>query len=856
MKKIFNLLLFSVIFTSLSQGTAVAAGLCAEKIEPNYVNLMMINDTFGAGLDDVFEVVIQRVRPKTEAELEKLKAFYYVEGKDEFGYAYPDGREYRWQLENNEYRLYKLVKGKEPQRIELFKAAFPATKKFLYQLRLLKSNPRVYKELGLDKKLDSLGLMGVIFRGGRGTLDFINSVNVMASGLDTPKVVVKNANTVLYRYALASGFEGATRQVAYDEFHGTLGYKILMERMSEQEILDNYYGELLTAAGEKDDRYDIVNTFKDLNFPAVNINGINQNEIKYIYMPCKAAGNDTYGSPKAAFLPVKIADDKGSSFYPVFVFPAAFSNLESLNKSIRRELYHARWWNAAANLPHQPVDAKSLVDPSLKREAFLRQATPQIELEIFEKQKEDPQYAEYQQMYASFRLLLHDQLKSVTESPEKLQFNFPWTVSTALIKPNGMYGPSIDDMLDDIGSRYYNKVFARAYKTMDDFTIRHSVPNKFPEKTRKELADGLINSLVHGYSLTRENRGAKLGMVTSYKPLYLGYFDGMDMYRPGWKWAEDRETAFALVNSVGAKGYGFGDLEWDFKLVQALWFSHEPFYKRFDYLVNTAKVMEISGLADVSKEPFVINADQEIADVKILLDSMEGKGKKALQKIVNNASMEADKKIAKQKEIEGLNDEIAAHRIQLEKSVDDLKKANTAYLDALDDYNAKTESAYTAMTGQCVNSMNYKPAKSMKSTHIYNQYLNVLEVKSAECTSAIDSFINVRDNADSLNNLWTLYEAEADKRSNYDTLASMIDEVDALLNQAVMTEKPIDKKLASDINAINKSKKKAFKTWGEYSRAAFMEYFSDDSDDKAAFEALERKLKVINGVSIVKGGAQ
>lgn len=841
MKKIFNLFLFAIIPALLfSPGAAGAAGLCKEKVGQDYVNVLLMNDVFGAGLDDVFDVVIRRVRPKTQGELDKLKAFYYFEGRNELGYNYEDGREYKWQLEHNEYRLYKFVKGREPQRLEVFRVGFPTTKKFLYQLRLLKANPRLYKELGLDKKLDALGLMGVVFRGGRGALDFINSVN-LTGGTDTPKVVVKNANTVLYRYALASGFEGATTEVTYDEYHGSSGFKILMERRGEQEILDNYYGELLSAASEKDDRYSIVNTVAGKT-STTNINGIKESEIKYIYVPCRAEGKDTYGSPKAAFVPVKIADDKGASFYPVFVFPAAFGGLEYLDKSLRRELYHARWWNAAANLQDSPL-----------REAFMRQAAPQMELDIFEKQRSDPKYSEFQELYASMRLLLHDELRSVTEHPEKLQYDFPWTVSAAFVKATGMFVSGGPDMLDDIGARWYNKAFAQVYPTMDDFSM---LTHDLDAKTKKKLMDSLLSALTYGYSLSKEKRTGLLGGVIS-RPLYSGYFEGMDPYKPGWKWAENQEQAFALMDAVRTKGYGSGDLEWTGKLVKAFGFENDPLGKRFAYLTGTAKVTEITGLDTIAAKPFFISADGEVADVKALLASLKDKGGKALQKVVNDTAMQADKKAAKQKEIQDLNDKVAGLQSRLDQTGSDYDKALKAYKDALNSYISKTDAAYKAMTDQCVNSSNYRPRKDLEAARIYNTYLLVLGIKSAGCGTAVDSFVKTRDNSETEKDLETLYNAQDAKSVEYDKLREEIDAAEALLGQAVMSSETVDKNVASGLEQVNKSKKRRFKTWGDYSREALRAYFSGEgASDQEAFAALEGKLKLINGVSIVKGGVQ
>ena len=841
MRRIFNLFLFSVILSLLAQGSACAAGLCREKVEQNYVNIMVMNDVFGGGLDDVFDVEIRRVRPKTDAELDKLKAFYYFEGRDDNGFVYPDGREYRWQFENNEYRLYKHMKGREPQRLEVFKVAFPATRKFPYHLRLLKSNPRLYKELGLDKKLDALGLMGVIFRGGRGSLDFINSVNLIESGTAAQKVAVRNAGTVLYKYATASGFEGTTKQFSYDEIHGMFGFKILMERTSEQEILDNWYGELLAAGGEKDDRYSVVNTVAGKT-STTSINGIKENEIRYIYVPCRAEGKDTYGSPKAAFVPVKIADDKGVSFYPVFVFPTAFGGLEFLNKSIRRELYHARWWNAAANLQ----------DASL-REAFMRQAVPQLELEIFKKQQDDPVYAELAELYSSLRLLLHDELRSVSEHPERLRYDVPWTVSTAFVKPTGMFMSGGEDLLDDTGSRWYNKAFAQVYTTVDDFTM---LTHNLDAKTRKKLADMLINALAYGYSTTKAKRTDLLDGTIS-RQIYSGYFEGMDIYKPGWKWAENQQQAFAMLDAVRAKGYGIGDIEWLGKLIKAFGFEDGPFGKRFAYLANTVKVSEITGLDIAATRPFFISADGETADVRALLVSMKDKGNKALQKIVNDTAMQADKKTAKQTEIQDLNTRIADLQARFGKTGDDYDKALKEYKDALNDYISKTDAAYGAMTGQCVNSVAYKPKKDLDAASIYNMYLLFLDRVGAGCESAVGNFVKVRDDGDTGKKLNALYDVQDLKYAEYSRLREEIAEAEGFLSQSVMSSELIDKNVASGLGQINKSKKKVFKTWGDFSREAFRDYFSGvGASDEEAFAVLEGKLKLINGVSIVKGGVQ
>jgi len=848
MKKIYPLafLIIASLFVLFHQ--ADAAGLCKEEIGAYYVNIGIINDTFGVGLDDVFNVYIKRILPKTEVEVNKLKEFNYFDGKDEDGNSYQDGRKYFWKEEHNGFRLYKEIPGRKPVRVELFAAVFSPEKKAIYHLKLLQSNPRIYRENALDSGLDYLGVMGVTFRGREGTIDFINNKRFPKSAdAQFPQVTVSNADTMLYRYALDKRYLGTTLIVTGDEIQGAKGFETLLRRKGEQTVLDNRKV-LLEARAMTDDMSTIL-TFIGGKGHQCKISGGISN-IKLIYVPCVPEGNNVYGAPKAVFVPVKEAS---SSDYPIFVFPTAFSRFEVLETEIKRELYHAQWWNAVTNISGSDGNFYSL------KEGLLRYTVPYLEADIFGRMKAFTMGAiNVSEMYFSHRSLFYSAALSAMSHPERTDYLLPWTISNNLINP----------MPTRRGDNYYNKVVT---KLTDINSFGWESDSKLLGKMRNILY--LLEAIVEGYARSAEDRNMLLSAALD-SASYVESINGLKQYMPpDWSWVGDNSAAsLELIEKLKKDAFHFSDLGWLRWCIRSKFsgplkdLEKDLFGKRLSYLIDTKKVTAIEGLDLAAEAPITIDKIVDLGMQEQVLGFVTSGMKKA-EKYLGELREDKEKN---ETEKEKIRKEIEDLQAKLEDFKRDFERAKSELVKASDDYNVELEKfkmtineKYKKMQDVCsTTEIKFKPDRDED----IQSMIDLAPVKTDPCLDAIEAYCIYRVGGGD-QTLWKakeLKEKKSDavrlKEIEGNVLISSLSVLTASSIGSTTTGEILDKEIRKGIESIEETMNQRNYPWKKWLKEALVEYFtkSPNKSDEEAYTELEKKVLIVPFVKIIKkeGGSR
>ena len=838
------MLALSVAFALFLSSPAQAEKLCNEKLGPYYVNIGLKNDSFGMGLEDAFEIEIMRIRPTTEAEVEALKAFNYFEGKDEKGIAYTDGRQYVWKKEGNAYRLYKNVSGRKPVRLEVYVAKFLPDKKTQYLMRLRNANPSMYSQMALDSKLGILGVMGVFVRGSMGSVDFINNSNLEASS-NVPKAYVRNADVMLYRFAFTSGFEETNNKMEPDDWRS---FSTALSKKNEQYVLDNI-PTLYQGHGFTDDRLDVLR-----KLGGITIAGIPDSEIRYVYQQCIPAGDTTYGSARAAFVPVKIKDgDK--AYYPVFVFPTAFSSADVFYAEIRKALLRARWWNAQAYLSGDKYS-----DSALLKEALLRFTVPHMEADISRENfgkggltAFDPQVYS---IYFSLKPIQSSAVEALMQDYNNMNSTIPWLAANNLTIPESSIDgtPPIIHTMADI---YYNNALA---EVVPDITGFKSAPKTLQDKQKKKIIENLVDAIMNGYVGKTDIRN---------KMLPYGLNDNATAvdFAKSWKKISeaDKAAALYLINKIRESGFQFNDLEWLYILTsmpdmpfQAL--ANDTFAKRLKYMVITKLIKTMDKLDDAVKNPIQQVNVKDAVTLTQGLETEQQKADAAFDEAANNAVLDANKKEQLKTEIKKIKEDLKALKIELaakSKARDDSVLAFNTFFKAAED---KKQKAYEDMKTKCsAEGEIFKPDLDMTTTGMIDNVSDKMKQNNAgfvSCKAAILAYYEAR------RDYWAVYQS--DKYNGMMTKVTDLNNTDKKvrdlgdklrnLSSSKLSEAGED--YLKNIGAMNAYAGKSRYTWKSWIRDSLLAYFTFGQDDAAAYAALEKNLKLAGVILVTAGGVK
>jgi hypothetical protein len=805
----------------------VAEPLCKEELGPYYVNVGLANDTFGGGLDDAFDVTIQRARPTTLAEVDKLKAFFYAEGKDANGVAYSDGRTYVWQKEGRVYRLFKRRAGKRDVRLELFTITFPPAKRQQYLMRIMNSNPGLYASMNISAKLGVLGVMGVEFRGRTGTMDFINNLQVETSA-SLPKAYVGNADVMLYRLALDQGYDGVASDIDPSDWAEP---KVVLSKGKEQVLLD-HLGQFYAGAGFTDDRDDVMSKFGS----AITVNGITKEELKYIFLSCAASGDSTHGAPKSVFIPLKVKEGT-KSFYPVFIFPAAFGTTDTLYAELRNAALQARWWNAVANANTRDLEQMDL------REALLRARVPYVAYGIAKSPTPgitagNPDY----NVHVSLRSLLISAAQAALNNQEQTRYTLPWTVDKGLIMAEGA-GSGATAVADG----FYNSLFMRFLPDITNFkmTAKHIALTK--QKDKEQLARHLASAIASGYTLTKAERtqafSSALGSSNAYLELLektlakLKNGDGLKIEKP---------DALDLIGKLQAVDFTFtyDDLGWLKKLTEVNLPLHslasDPIGIKLVYLADTLKSMK--NLDVKMAEPMVIDDTLDQHTLTAMVGTAKKDAGAALQALAtspNKARLEAI-----QKELEEI-------KTALPGKYDAKTAVETAAAAAVGPKKQARDDSYAAMKTACTaGTRTFNPALSEHDLVLYKtvwDYHYGDDAVLAACTPKVNAFADARK------------EYKAIVEQQRPSLAEKAKAIEESLEKTIRLKEELMRlnngiaQTNAAIAELNSSMQEKSFTWKSWIEKAFVDYFLSGDGNKVAYGKLVKKLERA-GVTVEPAG--
>ena len=371
-------------------GGVLAIAVTEDEMGDYFVHVGIPGASMGGGLDQVYKVVVRPLRVNNENTKSLIS-----------GLPFYDGVKYRFRQHHNKWQLFKLEAGKRPVPLQLYKLEFNRSNFQKYLLEFLNANPKIYSEYKLAEKLKILGVMGLAQKGSELTVDFIASLNPRLSSENAeqpyPDLLINHVETMLNRFAYDMQFNGLPEPVvtAVEEIDENF-LQFAMQRLpgKEQEIVDTYLNdEKNDTILKRSDRW-IPHVFYKTEEAVVEaktwtevpedaeaneIMTIQEMPIKYIYSPYRIQGITRHGSPKALFLPILFTEEE-RSYYPIFIFPAAFRHHKVMRAAITRELYHAQWWNAIAYLK---TDENSPEERRV-RELLLRTTLPHLEADIYE----------------------------------------------------------------------------------------------------------------------------------------------------------------------------------------------------------------------------------------------------------------------------------------------------------------------------------------------------------------------------------------------------------------------------------------------------------------------------------------
>lgn len=853
---------------------ATAEPLCKESLGEYYVNIGIANGSFGTGLDDAFEVTIRRMRPSSEQDLERLKPFNYFDGKDEKGEAYANGRKYLWQKEGKEYRLFRKVSGRKDVRIDVFAVAFSPANRMKNMMRLMNANRALYTELALDSRLQVLGVMGVAFRGSHGTVEFINTVQADTEPPGMARVSVSNADTMLSRYARAAGYEGADPALAVSDWSGEPAVRTLLRKADEQYLLDNL-PDFIQKQGYAKDLDDAMSTFGD-----ITVNGIKAGDIKYIFQKCIPSGVSTYGSPRSAFIPLKVSDGN-SSYYPVFVFPSAFSSTDALNAEIWKTALEIRWWNAAANLENTPDDRKRL------REAILRYDLPHLKLDSFNRADpyswSDPGTAEYAVHYSLWSLE-QSSLDAAVNKPEAPRA-IPWTVNPRLVMPE-----TLGSMVSKTAESTYNTFFAELIPDLGAYLKQEKAPDGKFKKVKKAVAavkglgEGIASKIsargddkvaadlaavmASGYVITKEERGEALKASLKETAAYFEYL------KP-WKDIPETErgAALELVDKITKKGlYAFDDLAWLNEMAQNYplprktgkggkrYIKDIPAGKRMDFLAK--KIKSLKNLEKALADPQMISLHRDQKAIEEIVGTALARGEKAVTELESKTDTEVKDRLKKKEAIAAINQELKIVKGALAGAFQVKSEADAVARSAISPKESEYLASYDEMSAACKDD-NFLPVPW--AADIYGDIATAYsddQKKLIACIEKANPFIRARQKYRDTVREQNLTVSEKTKAVHEldDKADELFDSMTGMVQLEKQAEMPTDNFSQKTRRALKKAlilvkikdPDEAVTSWKIFARRAFEQYLTATGSEEDAYAALEVHLKKIPGLEIIE----
>ncbi len=826
MKKKLNLIIFLCfsVFVIVKMGMAQTS-ICQERFDGNFINIQIAHEGPDTGINDVFQVVITPFRPKTEGAMQALKSFDFYSETNEGG-----GSKYVWKKFGSFYRLYKVLPSGELERVRLFVMKFPGGKKFLYLMKLMQANFKLYNDLQLNKKLNIIAVMGVTFEGTEGTVDFINIRSFGDKGKD--KIKLGNVEAVMKRFAQQMDFE--------------------MEESEEKDFSDY----MIEGPKEVLNNLSSIYESKDLSDPKETIvtkignYTLGSMPIHYIYLPCIPNGVSKYGPPQAVFIPLKL-ELNGNYSYPLILFPTAFTDFKTFNTALKRELYHAKVWNALANLSLNDTKQKFIY------EFLLRSNIPTLELLIYKSMQKKKVSEGNPTLFYTLRTLFYQETKGLLEEPSLEQIDPIWTVDPDLILPETC-ALFEEPMVHSEEFYYYGKAILSVVSSLDSLSGQTIAGNntsrgKFSKFTsflgnytqkviKKMVINNLVEAILHGYTQTKEERTAALDFVLEYLP-YEDFLEGLKEY-PEWGNRTEDYSSKSLINKIKERGFQYDDLVWLLELMKPgrplAFLSNETFGKRLKYLVETKKVRAIEGLVEAmqSDMDLYLGAGNKTKEIVIkMADEFINKAEDYLKSTNSTGNSTGN---ATRSEIEDYIDEVKDLKEDFEKKFKEYQKQQNEYQAEMLDYHQKFVSALVDVKRSCglsswSNDQIYEEMKALNSTTTRN-----------ECKEKINS----------------AYKAEKERDK---VLSEREKKVDEALSNATKVKEELVSKIMDYANKINYDQGRVIVNLEinpqaqiekipvkEWIRKVFEEYFTVPGDDEQAYQKLEEGINKINGIKFIK----
>ena len=805
---------------------SAALQLCEQRIGSYYVNIAIKGSGFSRAFDDAFEVEIREVRPTKQEQITQLQNFSFY-----------DPSKYTWEKEHNRYQLYKTEAGKPRQRVTVYAAQFPRSAQVRNELRLRKADPGKYNSY-LKDRLDYLGVMGVVYQGRIPTLDFLNELD-LAAGSSSPDVLVLNGDVALYRYGLLAGISGLDRDFSESDRKDPGAMHKLMQRFAEPRILWEL-PTLQSSSGQSYDPSEIIGEIGGINIT----NGLDADQIKPVYMPCLPEGMEEFGRPKAAFVPFKVQAGN-SSFYPILVFPTAFSSLDTLNSAIRHEYYHARWWNAVAYL-----DADKSTEAGVLREALLRASPSFLERSIL---KETGGVSTttgdvMSGMIEHQRQVLARQLNRAINTPGTEVSRFPWTIPIDLISPrrfgvdsSGGEGRTLRQV-----DRSYERLLSKHVISLKDFFNSNS-GSMDTEKAQQPW----VNLIVAGYHERAEDFDSRFNWALSDMKVVAGeltqYFKSITATESGNEQGGGTyDVDVSLFNTLRDSEFQFDDIEW----LHALMASGRPlsglasstFGERIDFLVGQG-VTYIEGLEQVWQVPGMVNlvvveSENDLAELRDQIDLLQEKVENVPWEVSSDNYMQLmllDDEISfMREEIDKINSDIDDYAVnQLFKQAEvenDLADYQVVY-DTMENLTANIEEAREIMEQQ-------KQALANLSEEEKNKHAELMALREELANKVLANDLKAKALGEAASGLVKLKTEAINLLNNGENLAIQLSELLGKLKDRQENQPQV---LAVDEDAL-----------AQHTEEAFNKLFDDLApvlaDGEAFYNGIFREAAQQNGV--------
>ena len=796
-------LLVLIVLAGFGLNRDVWASVCQSVFKGFFVNIQVMHDAPDTGLSDAFQVGITRVRPKSESALNAFKQFDFYSQSNEDGSPM-----YIWEKEGAFYHLYKVLPSGEKERVVLYAMKFPGGKKFFYLLKLMKANVRAYNNLKLNKKLKYLAVMGVTFEGTEGTVDFINTVNLESEN-GIPEVVLYNAKAMMRKFAEQMGFEMEENS----EEKGFTDYLI----EGEQELINNI-PKLYESKEIPDKRQEIVDTIGNFTLPSLPLD--------YVYLYCIPQGKNVYGSTPVAFIPLKVK--VGSEYkYPILIFPSALANFKTLNTALKRELFHAKIWNALANL--------NVSDPNQKflHEFLMRANVPAIEMLIYRSMQKNSTSEGNAQLYYSLRKLLFTKINYLLNNPEFQQTQLPWTIDPNLIIPETA-DPRGISFIHGKGSYYYNKAIMEVVSKFDDILKGHQGP--VLEEEENKVVQDLIMAMIYGYTHTAAERNAILKeFLNNYS--YRDFLTGLKR-DVGWGNRTLDNSTEELINKVKQKGFQYNDLDWLYELTKhnrPLSFLYgTTFGSRLGYLVKSLGIKEIIGISEALKENLDLYLGASNTTKKAVLQMVnEFINKAEALKNSNNSTMSKE-------EIDELIQDVKNLKSEYEEKFNEYQQEELKYKNKSQDYTLKISQKLNDVKNKC---------------HLSSWTLG-------EILSRLDSIVSVTNKEACNESIKKVKEAIKEKE---EALKDPKKKVEEALAKVKVAEDKLVKKMLENANRINYSSGRMIINFNlnpetriekisarEWIIKVFKKYFTDPTGrNEDAYEEFKENLERIPTIHII-----